>query len=128
MSRRRVRRNATLAGYLRKQANRDCVFVLLGDHQPAAAVTGEGASWSVPVHVVTSRAEILDALVARSFQRGLTPTRPALGPMHALLPMLLIGALLITLIRPWVSKAWQREIEEEIGEEHAPETPLEETP
>ncbi len=80
---------ATLAGYLRKQANRDCVFILLGDHQPAAAVTGEGASWSVPVHVVSSRPEILDALAARGFQRGLRPTRPALGRMHELLPMLL---------------------------------------
>jgi len=80
---------ATLGGYLRKQANRDCVFVLLGDHQPAAAVSGEGASWSVPVHVVASRPAILDALVARGFRRGLTPARPTLGSMHALLPTLL---------------------------------------
>jgi hypothetical protein len=80
---------ATLAGYLRKQANRDCVFILLGDHQPAAAVTGEGASWSVPVHVVTSRPAILDALIARGFHRGLVPARPALGRMHTLLPILL---------------------------------------
>jgi hypothetical protein len=79
----------TLAGYLRKQANRDCVFILIGDHQPAAAVTGEGASWSVPVHVVTSRPAILDALIARGFHRGLVPARPALGRMHALLPILL---------------------------------------
>ncbi len=79
----------TLAGYLRKQANRDCVFIVLGDHQPAAAVTGEGASWSVPVHVVTSRPAILDALIARGFHRGLVPARPALGRMHALLPILL---------------------------------------
>jgi phosphoglycerol transferase MdoB-like AlkP superfamily enzyme len=80
---------ATLAGYLRKQANRDGVFILLGDHQPAAAVTGERASWSVPVHVVTSRPGILDALVARGFQKGLRPARPALGRMDVLLPILL---------------------------------------
>ena len=80
---------ATLAGYLRKQANRDCVVILLGDHQPAAAVSGEGASWSVPVHVVASRPAILDALVARGFHRGLRPARPALGRMHQLLPILL---------------------------------------
>jgi hypothetical protein len=79
----------TLAGYFRKQAARDAVFVLLGDHQPAAAVSGENASWSVPVHVVASRPEILDALVARGFHRGLVPARPALGRMHALLPILL---------------------------------------
>jgi hypothetical protein len=79
----------TLAGYLRKQAGRDAVFVILGDHQPAAAVSGEGASWSVPVHVVASRPAILDALLARGFHRGLVPARPALGRMHALLPILL---------------------------------------
>jgi hypothetical protein len=79
----------TLAGYLRRQASRDCVFVLLGDHQPAAAVTGEGASWSVPVHVVTSRPGIVGALLARGFHEGLVPARPALGRMHALLPILL---------------------------------------
>jgi hypothetical protein len=80
---------ATLAGYLRKHQGRDIVLVVLGDHQPAAAVSGEGASWSVPVHVVASRRAILDRLLARGFHTGLTPARPALGRMHALLPILL---------------------------------------
>lgn len=79
----------TLAGYLRQQASRDIVFIILGDHQPAAAVSGENASWSVPVHVVASRAAILDFLVARGFHRGLVPAPPPLGRMHALLPILL---------------------------------------
>ncbi|HMF98412.1 MAG TPA: hypothetical protein VKE96_29130 [Vicinamibacterales bacterium] len=80
---------ATLGGYLRKHRGRDIVMVVIGDHQPAAAVSGEGASWSVPVHVIASRAAILDRLVARRFHAGLTPARPSLGPMHALLPVLL---------------------------------------
>jgi hypothetical protein len=79
----------TLAGYLRRHAARDAVFVLVGDHQPAAAVSGAQASWSVPVHVVTDRPQILDALLARGFHTGLVPARPALGRMHALLPILL---------------------------------------
>jgi hypothetical protein len=79
----------TLSGYLRKQANRDLVLVVLGDHQPAAAVTGEGASWSVPVHVITSRRDILDALSSRGFLDGLTPGRPSLGRMNELQPALL---------------------------------------
>ena len=79
----------TLAGYLRKHAGRDIVFVILGDHQPAAAVSGEGGSWSVPVHVVASRPAILDRLLARGFHTGLVPARPALCRMHALLPILL---------------------------------------
>jgi hypothetical protein len=80
---------ATLGGYLRKHDGRDFVLVVIGDHQPAAAVSGEGASWSVPVHIVASRSIIIDRLLARGFHTGLTPARPALGPMHALLPILL---------------------------------------
>jgi hypothetical protein len=79
---------ATLAGYLRLRADRDLVMILLGDHEPAAAVSGEGAPWDVPVHVIASRPQILDALRARGFRRGLTPARPSLGRMHTLLPIL----------------------------------------
>jgi hypothetical protein len=80
---------ATLAGYLRLHADRDDVMVLLGDHQPAAAVSGEGAPWDVPVHVIARRPQILERLRALGFRRGLTPARPALGRMHTLLPGLL---------------------------------------
>ena len=64
-------------------------MILLGDHQPPAAVTGEGASWNVPVHIVASRPDVLDRLSSSGFRRGLAPVRPAIGPMHALGPMLL---------------------------------------
>jgi hypothetical protein len=80
---------ATLAGYLRKHSDRDFVMILLGDHQPPALVSGEGATWDVPAHVITDRTSIVDRLLARGFRRGLTPTRPALARMHALLPLLL---------------------------------------
>jgi hypothetical protein len=68
-----------LAGWLREQAGRDLVLVVLGDHQPPAVVSGEGASWEVPVHVLTSRPALADRLVAAGFTRGLEPARPALG-------------------------------------------------
>jgi hypothetical protein len=80
---------ATLGGYLRQHPNRDLVLVVVGDHQPAAVVAGEGASWDVPVHVVASRDEVLDALLARGFRGGVTPGRRSLGPMHGLLSTLL---------------------------------------
>ena len=79
---------ATIAGYLRLHANQDLVMILLGDHEPAAAVSGEKASWDVPVHVIASRPEILERLLARGFRAGLTPARPSLGRMHTLLPVL----------------------------------------
>jgi hypothetical protein len=80
---------ATIAGYLRKRADRDVVMILIGDHQPPAAVSGEGAPWDVPVHVIASRPQLLDGLVAHGFRKGLTPSRPVLSRMHALLPLLL---------------------------------------
>ena len=80
---------ASIAGYLRKHADRDLVMVVLGDHQPPAAVSGEGAPWDVPVHVIASRKDVLDRLVARGFRAGLTPQRPAISRMHALLLTLL---------------------------------------
>ena len=79
----------SIAGYVGAHADRDTVMIVLGDHQPPAAVSGEHASWDVPVHVIASRMAVLDRLVGHGFQRGLTPRRPSLGRMHTLLPMLL---------------------------------------
>jgi hypothetical protein len=64
-------------------------MILIGDHQPAAAVSGVGAPWDVPVHVMTSRAAVLDRLRAHGFRDGLEPKRPVLGRMNELLPTLL---------------------------------------
>ena len=80
---------ATLAGYLRLHQDQDLVMVLLGDHEPAAAVSGEKAPWDVPVHVIASRPRILERLRDHGFRDGLTPARPSLGRMHTLLPVLL---------------------------------------
>jgi hypothetical protein len=79
----------SIAGYLRLHADRDLVMILIGDHQPAAAVTGLGASWSVPVHVIANRPGVLGRLAAAGFQPGLAPSRPAIARMHALGPILL---------------------------------------
>jgi phosphatidylglycerophosphate synthase len=79
----------TLAGYLRQHADEDFVLILIGDHQPPALVSGPNTPWDVPVHVVAKRHDVLDRLVSRGFQPGLTPHRPSLGKMHTLTPMLL---------------------------------------
>src|SRR3990167_418128 len=50
----------SLTGYLRLRADRDFVMILIGDHQPAAAVSGEGAPWHVPVHIIANRRLVLD--------------------------------------------------------------------
>jgi hypothetical protein len=79
----------SLTGYVRMHADHDVVMLLVGDHQPAAAVSGESASWDVPVHVIASRPQLLERLRQAGFRSGLTPARPGLGPMHRLTPALL---------------------------------------
>lgn len=79
----------TLAGYVRAHAGENLVMVVIGDHQPPAAVSGRAASHDVPVHVFASRPELLRQLRANGFRDGLAPQRPGAGEMHALVPILL---------------------------------------
>ncbi|MDX5409142.1 MAG: hypothetical protein LPJ94_02845 [Thauera sp.] len=78
-----------LAGWLKGHAPPDAVLIVIGDHQPIGTVTGPGADWDVPVHVITRNETLLARLVARGFVHGLVPQRPALGPMRAMTPLLI---------------------------------------
>jgi len=78
-----------LGGYLRLRKDHDFVFIVIGDHQPPALVSGEGQPWDVPVHVIASRGEVLDRLTAHGFHEGLEPMAPRISKMHELLPILL---------------------------------------
>jgi Sulfatase len=80
-----------LAGYVRERMPANAVLILLGDHQPAASVTGEGARWDVPVHVVTGNDAIADQLLAAGFVEGiaLPANERATRKMHELTPILL---------------------------------------
>jgi hypothetical protein len=79
-----------IGGYLRLRADRDLVVVLVGDHQPPALVSGEGASWDVPVHVIASRPAVLDRLRERhQFTDTLHPGEQTVARMDTLLPILL---------------------------------------
>jgi hypothetical protein len=78
-----------LGGYLQRPEARESVMLWVGDHQPASSVTGEGASWDVPVHVITRDPELLERFLALGFQPGLDPQRPTLGGLHYLTALLL---------------------------------------
>ncbi len=78
-----------LAGFLAQPQARDSLLILLGDHQPAANVTGEGASWDVPVHIISARPLLLERFVARGFKPGLEPTLPQIGAIFDLTRVLL---------------------------------------
>lgn len=80
---------ASMAGYIRRRPERDVVMIVIGDHQPPALVTGLGAPWDVPVHVIASRPAVLASLEAAGFTPGVEPPRRVLARMHELTPMLL---------------------------------------
>jgi len=79
----------SLAGFVRARRGRDLVVVALGDHQPPSLVSGRGAPWDVPVHIVAPPGPLRDRLIAAGFSSGVNPPRASLGPMHELGPMLL---------------------------------------
>jgi hypothetical protein len=79
----------TFAGYVRQHAGDNLVMILIGDHQPVAAVSGPGATREVPVHVVARPGVVMERLRAAGFVDGMAPRRPALGPMPGLVPTFL---------------------------------------
>jgi hypothetical protein len=49
------------------------VVVALGDHQPAAIVSGEDADRVVPISIITKDPAVLDAIAAWGWEPGLQP-------------------------------------------------------
>jgi hypothetical protein len=80
---------ATIEGYVRLHNRRELVLILVGDHQPPALVSGQGATWAVPVHVIVSRDGVADRLIAAGFRQGLDPVGASIGRMHTLGTLLL---------------------------------------
>lgn len=80
-----------LAGYFALPEPRETVYVLVGDHQPTANITGEGVPWDVPVHIVSRDPVLLERFKAQGFSDGLWPDRRVLGELHHLTSLLLTG-------------------------------------
>ena len=78
-----------LAGLMQQPEARSTVFVMIGDHQPAANVTGEGASWDVPVHIIARDPQLLARFVELGFSAGLQAPRASIGSMHELTGLML---------------------------------------
>jgi hypothetical protein len=78
-----------LGAYFRQPEPREAIYVLIGDHQPAASITGEGASWDVPVHIVSRDSKLLGRFIEQGFRPGMEPPRQAIGALHALTGMML---------------------------------------
>jgi hypothetical protein len=78
-----------LGGFLRQKEPRETVYILVGDHQPTANISGEGSSWDVPVHIVSRDAALLKRFTDQGFRAGLEPPRKSLGGMHELTALVL---------------------------------------
>lgn len=72
-----------------RHGERPLTTVLIGDHQPPASVSGQGARWDVPVHVITDNPAITQRLLNAGFVPGLVPDTEFIGPMHELVHTLL---------------------------------------
>jgi hypothetical protein len=62
----------TLGSYMAR-CGKNTLFILLGDHQPASIVTGEGASRDVPMHIVSGNPDLLKRLDGWNWQKGMIP-------------------------------------------------------
>lgn len=80
-----------VGAFLRRRQDADFVLIIIGDHQPIGAVTGPGAPWDVPVHVISRNPELTRRLEAAGFVPGIEPAHAALGGMHALTRVLAEG-------------------------------------
>jgi hypothetical protein len=79
----------TLGSYM-ALFGKDTVFVVLGDHQPAAIVTGQNASRAVPIHVVSGDADLIARFQAEGFSGGILPAADAREwPMDAMRQVLI---------------------------------------
>ncbi|OJF96227.1 sulfatase [Pararhizobium antarcticum] len=63
----------TLGEYISRYGD-NALFLIIGDHQPAAIVTGADASRAVPMHVISRDSAVVDRFRLLGFDDGLTPT------------------------------------------------------
>jgi hypothetical protein len=74
----------SLTSFVRNAHDDNLVLVVLGDHQPAAVISGEGASHDVPVSVVAKDPAVLDRVADWGWPTGLRPGADApVWPMDA---------------------------------------------
>jgi phosphatidylglycerophosphate synthase len=73
---------STIVSFVRRYGDEDLVLVVLGDHQPATIITGQGASHDVPISVIARDPKVLERTAGWGWQDGLLP-----GPQAPVWPM-----------------------------------------
>jgi hypothetical protein len=67
----------TLFSFVQRYGNDNTVLVVLGDHQPATLVTGEGATHDVPISVIAHDPKVMDQIAGWGWQDGMLPSPQA---------------------------------------------------
>jgi phosphatidylglycerophosphate synthase len=74
----------TLFSFVQRYGDKNLVMVVLGDHQPATLVTGEGATHDVPISVIAHDPNVLDQISGWGWQKGMLPSPQApVWPMES---------------------------------------------
>ncbi|HEY7622493.1 MAG TPA: CDP-alcohol phosphatidyltransferase family protein [Solirubrobacteraceae bacterium] len=75
---------SAIVSFVRHYGDDNLVLVVVGDHQPATIITGQGASHDVPISVVAHDPKVLDRIAGWGWQDGLRPSPQApVWPMNA---------------------------------------------
>ena len=73
-----------LIGFVERYRDNNLVLVVLGDHQPATIVTGQGASHDVPITIISRDPAVMDRISPWGWQDGMRPSPDApVWPMDA---------------------------------------------
>jgi phosphatidylglycerophosphate synthase len=74
----------TLFSFVRRYGDDELVLVVLGDHQPATVVSGQGAGHDVPISVIAHDPKVIDRIAGWGWQDGMSPSSHApVWPMAA---------------------------------------------
>jgi phosphatidylglycerophosphate synthase len=74
----------TLFSFVQRYGDKNLVLVVLGDHQPATLVTGDGATHDVPISVIAHDPKVLDQISGWGWQDGVLPRpRAPVWPMES---------------------------------------------
>jgi hypothetical protein len=75
---------SAISSWVRRYGDKDLVLVVLGDHQPATTITGQGASHDVPISVIAHDPKVLDQIAGWGWDDGMRPSPQApVWPMLA---------------------------------------------
>ena len=75
---------STLISFVTTFHDDNLVVIAVGDHQPAKAVSGEGASHDVPITIIAHDPEVMDRMESWGWQPGMLPnSQAAVWPMDA---------------------------------------------